>query len=232
MYQFHYFKILVISAILTYGFNNALGSQILSWDQTEITRTLGPETIEASASFFVYNSGDDLIIIDRAESNSFACKTILKDKVIYPQSRAQIDVRFDADKKEGIYHNKIKIYITQETESISTLNFIVEIPEYIECQPKMHSWDATRPDTVVKSAIKIDPRFIKKIDAIEYDQQQYDVLLLASELDPYYYELHIKPLNNKRPFSSNITIKASSLNGAEIIERLYLFNSQSIDKNL
>ena len=186
MYQFHYFKILVISAILTYGFNNALGSQILSWDQTEITRTLGPETTEASASFFVYNSGDDLIIIDRAESNSFACKTILKDKVIYPQSRAQIDVRFDADKKEGIYHNKIKIYITQETESISTLNFIVEIPEYIECQPKMHSWDATRPDTVVKSAIKIDPRFIKKIDTIEYDQQQYDVLLLASELDPYY----------------------------------------------
>ena len=124
MYQFHYFKILVISAILTYGFNNALGSQILSWDQTEITRTLGPETTEASASFFVYNSGDDLIIIDRAESNSFACKTILKDKVIYPQSRAQIDVRFDADKKVGKddMPSHIKMALTRTNETIPFSN--------------------------------------------------------------------------------------------------------------
>lgn len=218
--------------MLAYGLNNALGSQILSWDQTEITHTLEPGTLEASASFFVFNEGDDLIIIDRAESNSFACRTILKDKIIYPNSRAQIDVRFDADKKKGIHHNKIKVYITQETEAISTLHFIVEIPNYINCQPKMHSWDATHPNAVVKSTIQIDPRFVKEIDAIEYDQQHYDMLLLSSELDPNHYDLHIKPLNHKRPFSSNITIKALSLNGAEIIERLYLFNSQSIDNNL
>ena len=134
--------------------------------------------------------------------------------------------------------SKIRKIFNTKFINIKTSNDIIGT-EYAAILKNIYAILGARPQFIKYAPVSselskinnIKPK-IKKIDAIEYDQQQYDVLLLASELDPYYYELHIKPLNNKRPFSSNITIKASSLNGAEIIERLYLFNSQSIDKNL
>lgn len=209
-----------------------IGSQILSWEQTEITHAIEPGATRAKGSFFVLNNGESLIQIDRLEVNSFAAKAVIRNKIIYPQKRSQIDVFFDPEKKEGVHHVQIGVYITEQIEPIATLHFIVEIPDYIQCQPKMHTWDLDNRGRTFSSQILIDPRFIDQIDSIEYDRTHYEALLIPSKSDPTSSEVHIKPINSMAPFNSHLEIQARTYKGTHISKRLYLFNRQQLEDSL
>ena len=231
MYRMHYKKVfhLVFILILLKGFSlEAIQSQIITWDKTEDYKLLHPNKTNVNATFTAYNNGTVPIRINRLETNSNALQTIIKGRIIPAKGSTEIEMLFCAEKKQGIYNNKVAVYIDEDTKKIATLNLVVEIPELISCVPNIINWGDKNKNQSATCSITLDERFVVAIESLDYDKGTYAVELAQDSTERNKYTLMIKPISLKMPFNSVIRIKAIGKKSEKIIEQIYLFNSSSL----
>ena len=168
--------------------------------------------------------------INEASSESNAIKTIIKKRIIEPGESATIEVIFLPRKRSGLYHNKVDVIFEGHEESLATLHYIVTIPKLINCSPNIITWEtATRSDSFLVE-LELDDRFVTTLCSIDYDHDLYEVSLIPDRLYSSKYTLKIKPIAERRPFSSLIRIRASGPKLKEIEEPIFLFNSFSLSQ--
>lgn len=229
----------LVKLIMIYGLSlflihlslEAIQTQIISWDKTEISSLLKPGESFAKASFKTYNNGESRMRINEARSESNAIKTIIKKRIIEPGESATIEVIFLTEGKEaGLYHNKIDVIFEGHEEPLATLHYIVTIPKLINCSPNMITWEEGNLHDTFLVELKLDDRFVTTLSAIDYDQSLYKISLIPNKLDGSKYTLKIEPIAETRPFSSLIKIKAGGPLLTEIEEPIFLFNSYSLSQ--
>lgn len=227
----HYKKVfqIVLILILLKGLSfGSTQSQIIIWDQTEIYKLLAPNETQVIATFTAHNEGDIPIRINRIETKSNAVQALIRSRIIPPRSSIQIELLFHAEKKQGIYNNKVAVYIDNYQDKIAQLNFIVEIPKAISCAPNLITWRDENKNASATCIVTLDQRFVSKIDTIDYDRKAYAIKVVQDPIELNQYKLTITPISAKRPFNSVIKIKATGKKSEEIIEQIFLFNSFSL----
>ena len=227
----HYKKVfqIVLILILLKGLSfGSTQSQIITWGQTEIYKLLAPNETQVKATFTARNEGDIPIRINRIETESNAIKALIKGRIIPPKDSLQIELLFHAENKQGIYNNKVAVYIDNYQNKIAQLNFIVEIPKAISCAPNLITWYDQNKNEPATSMVTLDQRFVSRIDSIDYDQNTYAIKMAQDPIELNQYKLTITPISAKRPFNSVIKIKATGKKSEEIIEQIFLFNSFSL----
>ena len=222
-------KLIVISGIclLLARFTlEAIQTQIITWERTEISSLLEPGKSFAKATFRTHNNGESHIRINEARSESNAIKTIIRKRIIEPGESGTIEVIFLSDGKEaGLYHNKVDVIFEGHEEPLVTLHYIVTIPKLINCSPNIITWEKKNLNDAFLVELKLDDRFVTTLSAIDYDKSLYKIFLMPNEFDDSMYTLKIKPITGIRPFSSLIKIKAGGPQLTEIEETIFLFNS-------
>ena len=120
----------------------AIQTQIITWDKTEMSSLLQPGESFTKATFRTHNNGESRMRINEARSESNAIKTIIKKRIIEPGESATIEVIFLSEGKEaGLYHNKVDVIFEGHEEPLATLHYIVTIPKLINCSPNMITWE-------------------------------------------------------------------------------------------
>jgi len=209
----------------------AIQTPIITWGKTEISSLLEPGESFTKATFRTHNNGESRMRINEARSESNAIKTIIKKRIIEPGESATIEVIFLPEGKEaGLYHNKVDVIFEGHEEPLATLHYIVTIPKLINCSPNMIIWEEETLNDTFLVELKLDDRFVTTLSAINYDQSLYKVSLIPDRLDGSKYTLKIKPIAERRPFSSLIKIKASGPQLTEIEEPIFLFNSFALSQ--
>ena len=223
--------ILGINLFLSSFTLEAIQTQIITWENTELSSLLKPGESYTKASFRTHNNGQFNIRINEARSESNAIKTIIKKRIIEPGESATIEVIFLPEGKEaGLYHNKIDVIFEGHKEPLATLHYIVTVPKLIKCSPNMITWEEGNLNDSFLVELELDDRFITSLSAIDYDQSLYQVSLIPNKLENSKYTLKIEPIVEKRPFNSLIKIKASGPQLTEIEEPIFLFNSYSLSQ--
>ena len=209
----------------------AIQTQIITWEKTEMSSLLEPGESFTKATFRTHNNGESRMRINEARSESNAIKTIIKKRIIEPGESATIEVIFLPEGKEaGLYHNKVDVIFEGHEEPLATLHYIVTIPKLINCSPNMITWEEGTLNDTFLVELKLDDRFVTTLSAIDYDQSLYKVSLIPDKLDGSKYTLKIEPIAERRPFSSLIKIKAGGPQLTEIEEPIFLFNSYSLSQ--
>lgn len=204
----------------------AIQTQIISWDETEVSTLLLPNEPFAKATFRTYNNGESRMRINHAFSESNSIKTIIKKRIIEPGDFATIEVIFLSEGKEaGLYHNKINVFFEGHEEALATLHYIVTIPKLISCSTNIITWEEGNFNAEFFVELTLDDRFVTGLSEIDYDQSLYKVSLIPDRINRSKYTLKIVPITEKRPFNSLIQIKASGPELTEIKEPIFLFNS-------
>ena len=209
----------------------ATQTQIITWDETEISTLLRPGEPFAQAIFRTYNNGVERMRINHASSESNAIKTLIKKRIIEPGESSTIIVNFLPEGKgSGIYHNKINVFFEGHEEPLATLHHIVTIPKLIRCLPNIITWEDynIREPFLVK--LELDDRFVTGLSAVDYDKSLYDVSLIPDKDHKFKYTLKIVPIKEDRPFNSIITIKASGAEVTDAKEPIFLFNTYSLNQ--
>ena len=83
----HIIQFLIISSISLFlvGFPlEAIQTQIITWDETEVSTLLQPGKPFAKATFRTHNNGESPMRINNAYSESNAIKTLIKKRIIEP----------------------------------------------------------------------------------------------------------------------------------------------------
>ena len=223
--------ITVISLFLALIALEATQTQIITWDKTEISALLEPGESFTKAIFQTHNNGESRVRINEARSESNAIKTLIRKRIIEPGESATIEVIFASDAKEaGLHHNKIDVIFDGHDEPLATLHYLVTIPKLINCSPNIITWEtATRSDSFLVE-LELDDRFVTTLCSIDYDHDLYEISLMPDKLYSSKYTLKIKPIAERRPFSSLIRIRASGPKLKEIEEPIFLFNSFSLSQ--
>ncbi len=228
----HIIQFLIISSISLFlvGFPlEAIQTQIITWDETEVSTLLQPGKTFAKATFRTHNNGESPMRINNAYSESNAIKTIIKKRIIEPGESTTIEVTFLPEGKEaGLYHNKITVFFEGHEEPLATLHYIVTIPKLINCSPNIITWEASNLNESFLVELALDDRFVTSLSEIDYDQTLYEISIIPDTLDGSKYTLKIIPITEKRPFNSLVKIKASGPQLTEIEEPIFLFNSYSL----
>lgn len=231
MHLIQFLIITSISLLLIHFPLEAIQTQIITWDETEVSTLLQPGKTATKAIFRTYNNGDSPVRMNRAYSESNAIKTLIKKRIIEPGESATIEVIFLPEGKEaGLYHNKVTVFFEGHEEPLATLHYIVTIPKLISCTPNTITWEDPNRNEAFLIELTLDDRFVTSLSGIEYDQSLYEVSLIPDRFKNSKYTLKIVPITENRPFNSLIKIKASGPELAEIEEPIFLFNSYSLSE--
>ena len=227
-------KLIVIFTITLYLARftlEAIQTQIITWDKTEMNSLLQPGEPFTKATFLTRNNGKSRMRINEARSESNAIKTIIKKRIIEPGESATVEVVFLPEGKEaGLYHNKVDVIFEGHEEPLATLHYIVTIPKLINCLPNIITWEEENFNDTFLVELELDDRFVTNLNAIDYDQSLYKVFLIPDKFNASKYTLKIEPIAERRPFSSLIKIKAYGPKLTEIEEPIFLFNSYSLSQ--
>ena len=206
--------------------NEAIQTQLITWDKIEISTVLQPDESFAKATFRTHNNGNSIVRINEASSDSNAIKTIIRKRIINPGESASIEVIFLAEGKEaGLYHNKIEVIFEGYEEPLATLHYMVKIPKLINCEPSILIWGEDNFNDTQQVNLVLDDCFVKALRAIDYDKNIYQISIKSDKFNSSKYTLKIKPISKSRPYCSSIKIRAVKSKSEEIQESVFLFNS-------
>lgn len=231
MHLIQFLIISLISLFLVHFPLEAIQTQIITWDETEVSSLLKPGEPFAQATFRTHNNGADRVRINHAYSESNSINTLIKKRIIEPGESSTIEVTFLPEGKEpGIYHNKVNVFFEGHEKSLATLHYIVTIPKLIHCSPNIITWENSNINDPFFVEIELDDRFVTGLSAVDYDKDLYDVSLIPDKVNKFKYTLKIEPIKEDRPFNSMITIKASGAEITDAKEPIFLFNSYSLNQ--
>ena len=151
----------------------------LEWNQTQIKIQLLPGEDEAKAEFVVTNKGKETVSIDRIKTSCGCTGSVLNKKIIKPGESTTITGTFKKGNRKGLSHNRLQVFLENQVEPVQTLHMLVQIPQFIDIQPSIVYWSRSSAKTERTVQIKLDTRYVNKINTIEYDPE----LLLITEED-------------------------------------------------
>lgn len=231
MHLIQFLIISLISLCLVHFPLEAIQTQIITWDKTEVSSLLKPGEPFAQATFRTHNNGADRVRINHAYSESNSINTLIKKRIIEPGESSTIEVTFLSEGKEpGIYHNKVNVFFEGHEKSLVTLHYIVTIPKLIHCSPNIITWENSNINDPFFVELELDDRFVTGLSAVDYDKDLYDVSLIPDKVNKFKYTLKIEPIKEDRPFNSMITIKATGAEITDAKEPIFLFNSYSLNQ--
>lgn len=230
----HLIQFLILSLISVFLVRfplEAIQTQIITWDKTEVSSLLQPGEPFAKATFQAHNNGENRVRINRAYCESNAIKTLIKKRIVEPGESGTIEVTFFPEGKDpGLYHNKVTVFFEGHEKSLATLHHIVTIPKLIQCSPNIITWEKNNLHDAFLVELELDGRFVTGLSAVDYDKSLYDVSLIPDKMHTSKYTLKIVPIKEDRPFNSLITIKASGPKITDAEEPIFLFNSYSLNQ--
>lgn len=195
----------------------------LEWDQTEVRIELKPDQKEAHAKYVVTNRGDDTVRIAEVKTSCGCTDSILDHKIIKPGQSTTIIAIFNKGKRTGLNRNTLKVYLDNQTDAVTTLHMIVQVPNLVEAKPNIVYWNSSTPKTERQVHITLDKRYINEISSIEYD---HAMLTIIEESDPngqFDRILHVLPKSFDDQIRESVRIKAHGKNGMTTEARLHIF---------
>ena len=195
----------------------------LEWNQTEARIELKPGEEEARAKFIVTNKGDETVRIARVKTSCGCTGSILNKKIIKPGESSTITGTFNKGKRQGLNHNKLEVFIDNQSDAVATLHMIVQVPKLVDAQPQIVYWNPSTSKTARQIRITLDKRYVNEITSIEYD---HSTLTITEEADPddrADHILHILPKSFEAQIRETVLIHARGADGMQAESRLHIF---------
>ena len=201
----------------------AANASRLEWNQTEARIELKPDQEEAQTEFVVTNKGDETVRIARVRTSCGCTSSILNKKIINPGESTTITAIFNKGKRQGLNHNKLEVFLDDQTDPVAKLHMIVQVPKLVDAQPQIVYWNPSTARSERRVRIKLDKRYISEITSIEYDRS---TLTITAESDPdgrVDRILRILPKSFETQIRESVLIHARGADGMKAEARLHIF---------
>ena len=201
----------------------AANASRLKWNQTEARIELKPDQEEAQTEFVVTNKGDETVRIARVRTSCGCTSSILNKKIINPGESTTITAIFNKGKRQGLNHNKLEVFLDDQTDPVAKLHMIVQVPKLVDAQPQIVYWNPSTARSERRVRIKLDKRYLSEITSIEYDRS---TLTITAESDPdgrVDRILRILPKSFETQIRESVLIHARGADGMKAEARLHIF---------
>ena len=201
----------------------AANASRLEWNQTEARIELKPDQEEAQTEFVVTNKGDETVRIARVRTSCSCTSSILNKKIINPGESTTITAIFNKGKRQGLNHNKLEVFLDDQTDPVAKLHMIVQVPKLVDAQPQIVYWNPSTARSERRVRIKLDKRYLSEITSIEYDRS---TLTITAESDPdgrVDRILRILPKSFETQIRESVLIHARGADGMKAEARLHIF---------
>jgi len=201
----------------------AANASRLEWNQTEARIELKPDQEEAQTEFVVTNKGDETVRIARVRTSCSCTSSILNKKIINPGESTTITAIFNKGKRQGLNHNKLEVFLDDQTDPVAKLHMIVQVPKLVDAQPQIVYWNPSTARSERRVRIKLDKRYVSEITSIEYDRS---TLTITAESDPdgrVDRILRILPKSFETQIRESVLIHARGADGMKAEARLHIF---------
>jgi len=201
----------------------AANASRLEWNQTEARIELKPDQEEAQTEFVVTNKGDETVRIARVRTSCGCTSSILNKKIINPGESTTITAIFNKGKRQGLNHNKLEVFLDDQTDPVAKLHMIVQVPKLVDAQPQIVYWNPSTARSERRVRIKLDKRYLSEITSIEYDRS---TLTITAESDPdgrVDRILRILPKSFETQIRESVLIHARGADGMKAEARLHIF---------
>ena len=201
----------------------AANASRLEWNQTEARIELKPDQEEAQTEFVVTNKGDETVRIARVRTSCGCTSSILNKKIINPGESTTITAIFNKGKRQGLNHNKLEVFLDDQTDPVAKLHMIVQVPKLADAQPQIVYWNPSTARSERRVRIKLDKRYVSEITSIEYDRS---TLTITAESDPdgrVDRILRILPKSFETQIRESVLIHARGADGMKAEARLHIF---------
>jgi hypothetical protein len=201
----------------------AANASRLEWNQTEARIELKPDQEEAQTEFVVTNKGDETVRIARVRTSCGCTSSILNKKIINPGESTTITAIFNKGKRQGLNHNKLEVFLDDQTDPVAKLHMIVQVPKLVDAQPQIVYWNPSTARSERRVRIKLDKRYVSEITSIEYDRS---TLTITAESDPdgrVDRILRILPKSFETQIRESVLIHARGADGMKAEARLHIF---------
>ena len=201
----------------------AANASRLEWNQTEARIELKPDQEEAQTEFVVTNKGDETVRIARVRTSCGCTSSILNKKIINPGESTTITAIFNKGKRQGLNHNKLEVFLDDQTDPVAKLHMIVQVPKLVDSQPQIVYWNPSTARSERRVRIKLDKRYVSEITSIEYDRS---TLTITAESDPdgrVDRILRILPKSFETQIRESVLIHARGADGMKAEARLHIF---------
>ena len=201
----------------------AANASRLEWNQTEARIELKPDQGEAQTEFVVTNKGDETVRIARVRTSCGCTSSILNKKIINPGESTTITAIFNKGKRQGLNHNKLEVFLDDQTDPVAKLHMIVQVPKLVDAQPQIVYWNPSTARSERRVRIKLDKRYVSEITSIEYDRS---TLTITAESDPdgrVDRILRILPKSFETQIRESVLIHARGADGMKAEARLHIF---------
>mgnify|MGYP000028606796 CR=1 FL=1 len=201
----------------------AANASRLEWNQTEARIELKPDKEEAQTEFVVTNKGDETVRIARVRTSCGCTSSILNKKIINPGESTTITAIFNKGKRQGLNHNKLEVFLDDQTDPVAKLHMIVQVPKLVDAQPQIVYWNPSTARSERRVRIKLDKRYVSEITSIEYDRS---TLTITAESDPdgrVDRILRILPKSFETQIRESVLIHARGADGMKAEARLHIF---------
>ena len=201
----------------------AANASRLEWNQTEARIELKPDQEEAQTEFVVTNKGDETVRIARVRTSCGCTSSILNKKIINPGESTTITAIFNKGKRQGLNHNKLEVFLDDQTDPVAKLHMIVQVPKLVDAQPQIVYWNPSTARSERRVRIKLDKRYVSEITSIEYDRS---TLTITAESDPdgrVDRILRILPKSFETQIRESVLIHARGADVMKAEARLHIF---------
>jgi hypothetical protein len=199
---------------------NAANDLPLKWNQTEARAEMRPGDDQAKLQFTIKNSGDAPVRINRIESSAGNVSTLIDRRIIQSNGQSVVTAIFNRGKRTGKHHERLFVYLDDESDPISILHVFVHIPILIKARPQILYWapDSLKKENVI--AVDLDNRYINSIDTIAYDPLRLNVTRVEDPKKRADFLLRVSPLNYNLPLRDVILIRGKDKNGSPAEARI------------
>lgn len=194
----------------------------LIWDRTEARVAMKPEQAVAKAEYTLTNNSDALRI-SKVSSSCGCTGTVIGKRILNPGESTEITAKFSKGKRTGTNHNKLAVYIDEQSKPVATLHFIVDIPELIRTTPQIVYWNSKTSKTPRTIEVSLNDQYIDKLDSIEFDAALVSVERVVSQDNASHFQLIVEPVDYSQPLRHSIEIKCQSKSGDPVSSKVHAF---------
>lgn len=208
-------RLLRLITYLSLCLGSSLPASLLTWDRTEVELEMTPEQKEISAAFRVTNAGDATVRISRIKTSCGCTGSVVDRKILEPGESTDITATFNKGRRQGLNQNRLEVFIDGQRDPVAMLRMSVNIPRLIDPVPQIVFWSATNAKTARTVTVTLDKRYLRQIDALEYNRERLDVTVEPDPADTAKQVLEILPKSFDFLQRETITIRASGPDGRQ-----------------
>ncbi len=216
-------RILLVSLASVFAGCPLWAAALLEWDRTEAAVDMEPGQEEARASFVMTNKSDEPVRIERIKTSCGCTGSVVERKLIPPGESTEIVATFHRGKRRGgVNTNRLEVFLEGLPRPVAQLRFVARIPVLIDLQPQVIFWNAGSTRTPRAVRMKLDPRYVGKVETIAYDEAILEVRREPDAEDPSLSILHITPKDFDQPQRGEVMVTASGEDGVRETARIHV----------